>query len=124
MIDIKKILLIGWDPSAVDYNKWPDLNPEKLRVFLEADSSNLNSLGYEATWCFIADAKSASDKVTQALSDTAYDCILIGAGVRLDPDAFMVFERLINVVHISAPNARLCFNTNPSDAAEAIKRWL
>jgi hypothetical protein len=60
--------------------------------------------------------------VIQALSDT-YDCILIGAGVRLDPDAFMVFERLINVIHISAPNARLCFNTNPSDIAEAIKIW-
>ena len=49
--------------------------------------------------------------------------MLIGAGVRLDPDAFIVFERLVNAVHAAAPAAKICFNTNPSDTAEAVKRW-
>jgi hypothetical protein len=89
---------------------------------LEADKSNLNSLGYEANWCFLVDAESATDNVTQALNKTAYDCVLIGAGDRLDPEAFIVFERLVNAVNAAVPNAKICFNTNPSDTAEAIKR--
>ena len=123
MTDRKKVLLIGWDPDAVDYSKWPELNPEKLRSALETDRSNLNSQGYEASWCYVVDAESATDTVTQALTNTTYDCILIGAGVRLDPEAFIVFERLVNAIHSAAPSAKICFNTNPSDTAEAVKRW-
>ena len=123
MTDKKKVLLIGWDPDAVDYSKWPQLNPEKLRSALEADRANLNSQGYEASWCYVVDAETASDTVTQALSKATYDCVLIGAGVRLDPEAFIVFERLVNAVHSAAPTSKICFNTNPSDTAEALKRW-
>ena len=123
MTDKKKVLLIGWDPDAVDYSKWPELNSEKLRSALEADRANLNSQGYEASWCFVADAETAIDSVTQALSKAAYDCVLIGAGVRLDPEAFIVFERIVNAVHSAAPTSKICFNTNPSDTAEAVKRW-
>ena len=36
----------------------------------------------------------------------------------------MLFEKLINVVHEHAPQARLCFNQLPSDIAEAVKRWV
>ena len=60
--------------------------------------------------------------MTQALSKTTYDCVLIGAGVRLDPDAFIVFEGLVNAIHVLAPNAQICFKTNPSVTAEALKR--
>jgi hypothetical protein len=121
--DKKKVLLIGWDPDAVDYSKWPGLDPDKLRSALEADSSNLNAQGYEASWCFVVDAESATDTVTQGLTNTTYDCVLIGAGIRADADAFIVFERLVNAVHEAAPTAKICFNTNPSDTAEAVKRW-
>jgi len=124
LTDKKSVLLIGWDPDAVDYSKWPELNPEKLRSALEADRSNLSSLGYNASWCFVVDAASASDAVAQALVNTTYDYVLIGAGVRLDPEAFMVFEQIVNAVHASAPEAKVCFNTNPFDTAEAIKRWI
>jgi hypothetical protein len=35
-----------------------------------------------------------------------------------------LFEKLINVVHQNAPTAKLCFNTKPSDTAEAVQRWV
>ena len=41
MSDKKKVLLIGWDPDVVDYSKWPELNPDKLRSALEANRSSL-----------------------------------------------------------------------------------
>ncbi len=40
------------------------------------------------------------------------------------PSKFLLFEKLVNVVHEHAPQAKLCFNTKPSDTAEAVRRWL
>src|SRR5262245_59468321 len=37
---------------------------------------------------------------------------------------FLLFEKLINVIHEHAPQAKICFNTLPSDTADAVKRWL
>jgi hypothetical protein len=50
--------------------------------------------------------------------------VVIGAGVRLPPVYFLLFERLINVVHTHAPDARIAFNTKPTDNAEAVQRWI
>jgi hypothetical protein len=49
---------------------------------------------------------------------------MIGAGVRLPPSNFMLFEKLVNTTHDNAPHAKIIFNTNPHDTAESIKRWL
>jgi hypothetical protein len=50
--------------------------------------------------------------------------VLIGAGIRAMPGNFLLFEKLINVVHANAPQAKLCFNTRPTDTAEAVMRWI
>ena len=60
----------------------------------------------------------------QTLSRKTFDCVLIGAGVRLDPEHFLLFEKLINVVHEYAPKAKICFNTSPGDTAAAVMRWV
>ena len=44
--------------------------------------------------------------------------------VRMNPNLFPLFEKLINVVHQHAPSAKICFNTKASDTAEAIQRWV
>jgi hypothetical protein len=36
----------------------------------------------------------------------------------------MLFEKLVNVVHAHAPQAKLCFKQLPSDIADAVKGWL
>jgi hypothetical protein len=36
----------------------------------------------------------------------------------------LLFEKLINPVHARAPNAKICFNTTPSDTVEAVQRWV
>jgi hypothetical protein len=120
----KKVVLVGWNPDVVDYSKWPTLTPEKLRAALEADRDKLGALGYDAQWLFIDDAATAFDAVKATLTTTPCDCVLIGAGVRVVEDHFIVFERLVNAVHQFAPSAKICFNTNPSDTAEAVRRWV
>lgn len=119
----KKVALFGWHPDVVNYDKWPGMNAEKLRAALEADRERLLSLGYAVDLLFIKEGDTAYDTAHDALSGKDYDCVLIGAGVRRDDDHFFVFEKLVNAVHKAAPQATICFNTNPSDTADAIKRW-
>ena len=120
----KRVVLIGWNPEVVDYSKWPGLTPERLKASLIADRDKLNGFGYQTSLLFIDSEDTAYATVKAALSNENYDCILIGAGVRTIPEHFLVFEQLVNAAHEAAPDARICFNTNPTDTAEAVKRWL
>ena len=51
------------------------------------------------------------------------DGVVIGMGVRGNPELTHWFEQLIGAVRQHAPHARLMFNTRPDDALEAIQRW-
>ena len=74
--------------------------------------------------CLTDFGETAEAVVEGVLKQKQFDCILIGAGVRGVPSNFLLFEKLINVVHEHAAQAKLCFNTLPSDTAEAVKRWI
>lgn len=124
MTETKKVLLIGLDPTVVDYEKWPALNPEKLEKMLRADEASLNHLGFDTRISFVDHGETAGATVTKALAETRFDCILIGAGVRNDPAEFTLFETLINIVHRHAHDARICFNTGPTDSVAAVRRWI
>lgn len=119
----KKILMVGWHPTVVDYSKYPGLTAEKLEAALRADEKKLNDLGYDASIGFIFSGETATDQLVHTLKETAFDVVLIGAGVRKDDDHFLVFETLVNVVHEHAPKARIAFNTGPTDSDSAIQRW-
>jgi len=62
--------------------------------------------------------------VERQLASTSYDCVVIGAGVRLPPRRLAVFEAVVNAVHKAAPSAAIAFNTRPDDSADAAARWL
>ena len=120
----KKVLMIGWHPSVVDYDKWPGLTPEKLEAGLRADETRLREAGHDASIGFLHSGEGAADEVVSALKDDSFDVVMIGAGVRRDDDHFLIFERLVNVVHELAPNARIAFNTGPTDSLAAVERWV
>ena len=120
----KKILLVGWNPSVMDYSKWPGLTPEILRAGLEGDRDKLNSLEYDAKLGLIESAETAPNTVKEWLFQETYDCVLVGAGVRTVDEYIILFETLINVVHEYAPSAKICFNTGPFDSVDAVQRWV
>jgi len=120
----KQVLVIGLEPTLVDFSLIPDMSAEKVSTGLEADQATLNALGYEAQLCLTDLGSTAEAVVARKLSEHTFDCIVIGAGIRTLPAYFLLFEKLINVVHQGAPGARLCFNTKPSDTAEAVQRWV
>ena len=119
----KRVLLIGLDPTVVDFSRWPGLDAEKLEKALNADKVTMESEGFDAKLCFVDHGQTAEKTVADALVEANYDCILIGAGVRKDEEEFLLFEKLVNVVHQQAPDARICFNTGPKDSVDAVKRW-
>jgi hypothetical protein len=49
---------------------------------------------------------------------------VIGAGLREPPERLLLFEKIINLVHMLAPQSRIAFNTTPADTAEAAQRWI
>lgn len=125
MKEEKRVLVIGLNPaSVVDYSHWPGLNAEKLRATLDKEQSNLNADGYRAELCLFDLGETAETVVEQALVQKSFDYVVIGAGVRIPPENFLLFEKMVNVVHQHAPTAKICFNTNPSDTKAAVLRWI
>jgi len=120
----KRVLAIGLEPTLVDFSQIEDMNAEKVLAGLKADQAKLNALGYDTQVCLVDLGQTAEGVVSQKLSESKYDCIVIGAGIRTLPAHFLLFEKLINTVHQHAPEAKICFNTKPSDTAEAVQRWV
>jgi hypothetical protein len=74
--------------------------------------------------CLIHPDETAGRDVERRLSAQSYDCVVIGAGIRLPPRSLPIFEAVINAVHRAAPGAVIAFNTRPEDSADAAARWL
>jgi hypothetical protein len=123
--DKNRVLMIGLDPKVVDYSHLPvKLDEPTLRAGLAADEKRLRDLGYDAGWLLIDRGETAEAVVSAALEQKAFDCVLIGAGIRTIPPMFPLFEKLVNLVHEKAPHAKICFNTVPEDTAVAVQRWV
>lgn len=120
----KRILVIGLEPTLVDFSLIADMNAEKVLTGLKVEQGKLNALGYDTQLCLVDLGETVESVVSQKLSESKYDCIVIGAGIRTLPTHFLLFEKLINAVHQHAPEAKICFNTKPSDTAEAVQRWI
>jgi len=125
----KSVVIIGLDPCLInflspDFAAFPGLTAEKVLTGITLAEEGLKALGYDAQHCLIDFGQTAEAVVTAELQKRQYDCIMIGAGVRAVPSNFILFEKLINVVHEHAPNSKICFNTNPSDTLDALQRWI
>jgi hypothetical protein len=123
------VLVIGFEPTLLDFSSaefaaFPGLDAPKVLHALKADEARLRDLGCDVELCLIDLGETAETVVADRLRRKQFDCILIGAGVRTIPSHFILFERLINLLHAHAPQAKLCFNTNPGDTAAAVQRWL
>ena len=121
----KYVLLIGLHPRAVDFSAVPGMDAAKLMAGLEASRESLVAAGFDARWCLVdAEWDSAEPEIAAALAGRAPAAVLIGAGIRVFPPHFLLFERILNLVHERAPGARLCFNTSPDSTPEAVLRWV
>ena len=122
-----RILLLGLDPDTVDYSDPalpPGMTAEKVRAGIAVALKQFTDRGWESDVGFIHPDETAGPTVERQLASKSYDCVVIGAGVRLPPRGLALFEAVINAVHKAAPGAAIAFNTRPDDSADAAARWL
>ena len=127
MASEKSVLVIGLDPTLIDFSQpgyAPGMDATKVFAGLKSSEEELTGLGYSVEMCLTDFGETAEAVVQGRLEQRRFDCVLIGAGVRANPSNLLLFEKLINVVHEHAPQAKICFNTLPSDTAAAVQRWL
>jgi hypothetical protein len=122
-----RVLLVGYDPDTVDYSDPalpPGMNAEKIRAGIAVALKQFEERGWEADLGSIRPDETAGPTVERHLASARYDCVVIGAGVRLPPRRLELFEAVVNAVHRAAPGATIAFNTRPDDSADAAARWL
>ena len=122
-----RVLLLGYDPEAVDFSDPalpPGMTAEKVHAGIAVAMKGFAERGWEADVCFIRPDETAGPTVERQLASKSYDCVVIGAGVRLPPRGLVLFEVVINAVHKAAPGAAIAFNTRPEDSADAAARGL
>jgi hypothetical protein len=122
-----RVLLIGLKPEAVDYSDPalpPGMDAKKIQAAIEVGLERMTDRGWQAEACLIQHDATAGPTVEQCLRAAKYDCVVIGAGVRLPPKSLLLFETIVNAAHKIAPNTPIAFNTVPDDSADAAARWL
>ena len=83
-------------------------------------------LGYVLQSCLLDPRGTNESVVSDTLSREKFDCIMVGAGVRVLSQNTILFEKIMNTIHQKAPppSSKICFNTNPADTVEAILHWV
>ena len=124
---MKQILIVGMNPHTIDFSQpgfLPGLTAEKVLTGLKAERENLKTEGCDSDMHLIDAGSFEMSPLAELLKAKQFDGVMIGAGVRVPPSNFILFEKLVNTVHDNAPNTKIIFNTNPRDTTESIKRWL
>jgi hypothetical protein len=123
----KSVLIIGEDPALIDFSAPgapPNMDADKVMRGLNGSRDRLEHAGHDARILLTRDAETVEAQVSEALRDHHYHVVVIGAGLRTLPGLAKQFERLINVLHEQAPQAKLAFNSQPDDSDKAALRWL
>ncbi|MGI5132957.1 hypothetical protein ACQEVB_39585 [Pseudonocardia sp. CA-107938] len=122
-----KVLQTGLDPDVIDYSspefaRFTGLTPEVLRKANDDNVAALRAAGFDVDNVLL-DPATAVAAVRAAVTTTRYDAVLIGAGVRMVASNTLLFEELVNLVHVELPDARFVFNEAPEATPDDILRW-
>ena len=122
-----QVLLLGYDPETVDFSDPalpPGMTADKVHAGIAVAMRQFAERGWEADLGLIRPDETAGPAVERMLASKLYDCVVVGAGVRLPSRGLALFEVVINAVHKGAPGAAIAFNTVPQDSADAAARSL
>jgi hypothetical protein len=122
-----RVLLLGYEPETVDFSDPalpPGMTAEKVRAGIAVALKQFAERGWEGEVGLIRPDRTAGPTVERHLASKSYDCVVIGAGVRLPSRGLALFEAVINAVHKAAPGSAIAFNTTPGDSADAAARQL
>jgi hypothetical protein len=114
-----RVLVIGLDPYRVP-GPW---DPKPVADGIEEGRARFAEHGVGALFCLFGldDRDDVEAVITASLRAQTWECVVIGGGVRNQPE---LFERVINLVRRHAPDAAIAFNAAPADTFDAAARWL
>ncbi|MFF3694230.1 hypothetical protein [Streptomyces sp. NPDC002221] len=112
-------LILGFDPHTV-----PGLDGDGLRALLDEELARFATHGIEASMALIKPDDTAESTVVAALTERAWDVVVIGGGIRKPEPLLTFFELVVNLVRRHAPGAAIAFNTSGGDSVESARRWL
>jgi hypothetical protein len=124
---MKRVLLVGLDPATVDFSDPalpPGMTAEKIHAGNKLAVADCAGRGWHPEVCFIKPDETAIPTIERFLAGDVYDCVVIGAGVRLPRNRLVLFEAVVNAIHRAAPQAAIAFNTRPEDSGAAAARWV
>ena len=122
-----RILFVGQKPETVDFSD-PSLPPgfdaDKINAGIAIAVEKIEERGWRGDTCMITPDDAGSAVLEEQLQGAAYDCVVIGGGLRIPPKSLALFETVVNIIHKAAPEAAIAFNTRPEDTADAAARLL
>jgi hypothetical protein len=121
-----RVLLVGLVPETVDFSDPalpPGMTADKVHAGVALAMQQMADRGWRGE-AFMFHAETAADELRAKLAGQAYDCIVVGAGVRLPPRNLSLLETVINAIAAAAPGVPIAFNTVPQDSAAAAARWV
>ena len=117
------ILSLGLHPSAIDFSRYPELTEELLTARIAAGEAGLLEAGFDIVSCQVpADPDRAEARIRECLAARAVQGVMIGAGLRTEPEHTLLFERVVNLVNGLVPGIVFCFNTSPETTVDALRR--
>jgi hypothetical protein len=121
------ILFVGQAPETVDFSDPalpPGFDAKKINAGIAIAVAKIAEKGWQGDTCMITPDTAGLAMLEKALQSAAYDCVVIGGGLRLPPKSLPLFEMVVNVIHAASPGAKIAFNTGPEDTVEAATRQL
>src|SRR5271156_6758549 len=122
-----RVLFVGQQPETVDFSDPalpPGVDAAKIHAGIALALTQMAERGWQAELGLVKPDGPAGADVARRLAAQPYDCVVIGAGIRLPPRSLSMFEAVLNAVHRGAPGAAIAFNSRPEDSADAAARWL
>src|SRR5471032_539032 len=97
-----RVLFVGQKPETVDYSDPaipPGFNAEKINAGIAIAAAKIKERGWQVDLCMIPPDETGGAMLEKQLKSATYDCVVVGAGIRLPPKSLAFFERVINAVH-------------------------
>jgi hypothetical protein len=90
-----RVLFVGQQPETVDFTNPmlpPGMNAERIHAGIAMALKQMAERGWRADLCLLRPDETAGPDVERRLKAQAYDCVVIGAGIRLPPHSLSMFE--------------------------------
>ncbi len=117
-----RVLVIGLDPYRVPGPWDPEPVAERIAVGLARFAEH--GVGVEVCLLGLDGSDNIAEVVSRSLRAGAWNCVVIGGGLRSADDQVELLELVVNLIRKQAPTAAIAFNSTPNDTFDAAARWL